>query len=276
MVTGPNSDPDAHFDKQAPDFDARAGLPAGVCAQAADAIVAIAGLRSGSRVLDLGAGTGEVGAELVTRGLSYVAVDASPEMLAEFRKKTRASGSHPELLVGDARERWPVGDASVRLVFGSRSLHWLSPEHVVSESLRVASPDGCTILIGRVERPDHNPRARLRRKMRELLRAAGYSGRHGGANARALVERLVLAGATPLAVRSVAAWNVSVTPRSIIEAWRRKHGLGGVDPTPAEKNDVLARTEAWAVEQFGDVDVPIESEECYTLEGAMLTGPRSR
>jgi ubiquinone/menaquinone biosynthesis C-methylase UbiE len=265
-----------HFDKQASDFDGRAGLPAGVCFRTADAIVAIANLRDGSRVLDIGAGTGEVGAELVTRGLSYVAIDSSPEMLAVFRGKITESGWNPELLVGDAREKWPVGDASVRLVFGSRSLHWLSPEHVVRESLRVASPEGCAVLIGRVQRPDHGPRARLRRRMRELVRAAGYSGRSGGANARVIVERLVSAGATPLTVRSVATWTVNVTPRSIIEAWRRKHGLGGVDPTPAEKNDILARTEAWAIEQFGDVDAPIESEECYTLEGAMLAGPRTR
>jgi ubiquinone/menaquinone biosynthesis C-methylase UbiE len=272
----PISDPNPHFDKQASDFDARTGLPAGVCAKAADAIVAIADLRRGSRVLDLGAGTGQVGAELVARGLGYVAVDASAEMLAVFRKKALASGFAPELLVGDARERWPVDEGSVRLVFGSRSLHWLPVDHVVLESLRVASPDGCAVLIGRVERPDGSPRARLRRKMRELVRAAGYPSRSGGANARAVVERLVAAGATHLAVQNVATWTVRASPRSILEAWSRKHGLGGADPTPAQKQDVLARTEAWAIETFGDVDVPIESEECYTLEGAMLTGPRSR
>jgi ubiquinone/menaquinone biosynthesis C-methylase UbiE len=275
-VTGPDSDPTPHFDKQASDFDARAGLPAGVCVQVTDAIVAIADLRHGSRVLDLGAGTGEVGTELVARGVEYVAVDASVEMLAVFRKKVLGFGFHPELLVGDAREKWPIDDASVRLVFGSRSLHWLSPEHIVRESFRVASPVGCAILIGRVERSDQSPRARLRRKMRELVGAAGYSRRSGGANARAVVERLVAAGASHVSVRNVATWTVSITPRSIIEAWRRKHGLGGADPTPCEKNDVLDRTEEWAIEHFGDVDVPIESEECYTLEGAMLAGPRSR
>jgi hypothetical protein len=59
-------------------------------------------------------------------------------------------------------------------------------------------------------------------------------------------------------------------PRAVLEAWRRKAGLGGVDISAGEKDHILARTEAWAVETFGDIDLPIETEECYTLEGAML------
>lgn len=272
----PDSTPNVHFDEQAADFDERAGLPSGVASQIADAIVAIAYLREGFRVLDIGAGTGEVGAELARRGLGYVALDASAEMLAVFRKKARSAAVPPSLLVGDARERWPVEDASIGLVFGSRSLHWLSPEHVERESLRVASPDGCAVLIGRVERHEESPRARLRRTMRELLREAGYPGRSGGASARAIVQRLVARGAMPVPLRRAAAWTVSVTPRSVLEAWRRKAGLGGANVPTAEKDRVLARTEAWALETFPDIDVPIETEECYTLEGAMLTESRGR
>jgi len=275
-VTNPDSAPSVHFDDQATHFDERGGLPPGVSARVADAIIAIADLRVGARVLDVGAGTGQVGAELVGRGLGYTALDISAEMLGVFRRKARAAGLSPELVVGDARERWPVDDASVGLVFGSRSLHWLSPEHVECESLRVASLDGCAVLMGRIERRNENPRPRLRRKMRELLREAGHTGRSGDAGARAIVQRLHARGATPVPVRRVATWIVSVTPRSVLEAWRRKAGLGGVEVPLAEKDRILDQTEAWAIETFGDIDVPTESEECYTLEGAMLAGPRSR
>jgi hypothetical protein len=197
-------------------------------------------------------------------------------MLAVFREKTRAAGSAPELLVGDARERWPVDDASIGLVFGSRSLHWLSPNHVEHEWLRVASPAGSCLLIGRVERRDGSPRARLRRKMRELLREAGYVGRSGEGSTRAIVQRLLGRGATHVPARQAAAWTLGVTPRSVLEGWRRKDGLGGAEVARDDKEGVLAATEVWAVETFGDIDVPIESEECYTLEGAILAGPRSR
>jgi SAM-dependent methyltransferase len=272
----PDSSLSARFDGQASDFDERAGLPVGVRAQVADAILAIADLPDGSRVLDVGAGTGEVGVELLARGVGYLALDASEAMLSVFRGKALTAGFTPELRVGDARDRWPVEDASIGLVFGSRSLHWLSPGHVERESLRVASPAGCTILIGRVERRDESPRARLRRRMRDLLEESGHAGRSGGASSRAIVGRLVASGAKPVPARVAAVWNVRFSPRSVLEAWRRKPGLGGAD-VPAELKDaVLARTEAFAVETFGDIDVPTETEECYTLEGAMLAGPRER
>jgi hypothetical protein len=218
----------------------------------------------------VGAGTGEIGYELLARGLSYLALDESPEMLSVFREKARASGLAPEVSVGNAEERWPVADGSMRLVFGSRSFHWLSPEHVVHESVRVASSAGCAVLIGRVERGDDNPRARLRRKMRELLRQAGHAGRSGRESTRAIVERLVSTGAEPIAPSVAARWTARTTPHAVLEAWRDKSGLGGADVPNAVKTSVLEQTRDWAVKTFGNIDLPIESEECYTLDGAML------
>src|SRR5689334_1283578 len=104
----PGSREDIRFDQQAADFDERAGLPGGVAAQIADAIVAIAPLPAGARALEIGAGTGEIGQELVARRFAYTALDVSPEMLAVFRRKAGASGLTPDLVVADAREHWPV------------------------------------------------------------------------------------------------------------------------------------------------------------------------
>jgi len=261
---------DIPFDQQATDFDVRAGLPAGVAARVADAIIGIAPLAPGVHVLEIGAGTGEIGSEIVARWSMYTALDLSPQMLAVFRRKTNVASLTAELVVGDARERWPVPNASVGLVFGSRSMHWLDPEHVRDEALRVGAPGGCTVLIGRVERPDANPRARMRRRMRELLRDAGYAGRSGGASTLAIVRGLIATGAAHVPVRVAARWSVWVTPRAVLDAWRMKSGLGGVDLAPEAKERVLAQTQTWAVETFGDIDLPTESEECYTLEGAML------
>jgi ubiquinone/menaquinone biosynthesis C-methylase UbiE len=265
----------ARFDDQAPGFDGRAGLPSLERARIAEAIVAIAGLGAVSRVLDVGAGTGEITGELLARGVSCVAVDESPAMLAEFRRKAHSLGVTPELVTADARLRWPIDDGSVNLVFGSRSLHWLPADHVRAEGFRVASPRGCTLLVGRVTRDDEGPRARIRRKMRELLRAAGYPGRSGEKSARDIVERCIAHGATPLSTFVAASWTVRVAPRSILDAWRQKSGLGGSDVPGAVKEDVLARTGEWVEATFGDIDVPVESEECYTLEGVTLV-PRGR
>jgi len=259
------------FDEQAHQFDGRAGLPSGVPGRIADAIVAIASLGPGARALDIGAGTGEVGRELLGRGVLCVALDESKAMLEIFREKAVAAGLTPELVARDAGLSSPVGDGSMHLVFGSRSLHWLPVEHVCREAFRVAAPEGCAVLVGRVERDAAGPRARIRRKMRELLRAAGFVGRDGGETAREIVERCAARGATRIVPRVAATWSTRRTPRTVLDDWRNKSGLGGAEVPTNVKEQVLASTAAWAAETFGDIDVSIESEECYTLAGVALS-----
>lgn len=260
----------ARFDAQAPNFDRRAGLPASARAQIADAIVAIAELGPGARILDVGAGTGEITVELLRRGFACAALDESPAMLDVLRAKATEAGRIPELLLADAASRWPVPDHGVKLVFGSRSLHWLDPEHVAAETIRVASARGGLLLVGRVERSAASPRARIRSAMRERLRAAGFEGRSGHSSSRAILAACARRGGAPIVARVAARWTTRATPRSIIDGWRRKTGLGGVDVPDSVKNDVLTSTEAWAREAYGDNDAPVESEEWYTLEGVVV------
>lgn len=53
----------------------------------APAFADFAGVRSGMRVLDVGAGTGALTTELVARGASAAAVDPSPEFVAVLRRR---------------------------------------------------------------------------------------------------------------------------------------------------------------------------------------------
>ncbi len=77
------------FDEQAPRYDARVGLPESVAAAVASEIVACAGLRTDDLVLELGAGTGEIGTHLARLPVRYVGIDNSAPMLQIFRAKAR-------------------------------------------------------------------------------------------------------------------------------------------------------------------------------------------
>ncbi len=267
-----------NFDEQAASFDRRAGLPAEVCADIARAIVDITSLAERDVLLEVGAGTGQIGCALSALPLRYLGIDSSPAMLARFAQACDGEGIDAGIAVADAGRAWPLREASVAVIFGSRALHLLPPEHVADEVQRVAVP-GAHLLIGRVEREIKGLRARLRREMRDKLARRGYAPREGRGRDEALLAALIERGAKPLAARVAARWPVRRTARELLAAWRAKSGLGGVEIAAAEKQTILDELADWAETSVGSLDTVDISEETYMLAGALLPGhsqlPRS-
>lgn len=259
-----------NFDRQAATFDARAGLSEPVARQLAAALIEYAGLRPGDPVFEVGAGTGEIGIWLCRAGLRYRGIDLSGPMLEVFRRGADELGVVAELSQADANEPWPVDDGSVRLIFGSRSLHLLDPEHVVAEAFRAAAPEGAVLCVGRRERDDDSLRRRIRQKMRHLLAESGIQGRDNEAGSRTLLRACRERGAVELPERIAVVWQAAHTARAAIDAWRGKEGLAGVDVPPAIKSRILNQLETWADQTFGDLDAPIESQEQYILHGVRI------
>jgi SAM-dependent methyltransferase len=228
------------------------------------------GVARGDRILDLGAGTGDIGLELVQRGAAYCGIDVSSEMLAVFRERAQALGLHPELVVADAGQTWPVESGSTRMVFGSRSLHWIETSHLVSEAARVASRSGAVLLIGRVARDPDDPRERIRAVMRTRLNLAGYEGRSGSDRSDQSIVECVRRGARAISPRVVATWSVQRKPRSSLDDWRGKPGLGGRDVPEAVKERVLAEVERFTTDTFGNIEASIDVTERYVIAGAEI------
>ena len=91
----------------------------------------------GSRVLDLGAGTGKLTATLVAAGLETTAVEPDRAMLSElhrFLPDVRA-------LPGSA-ESIPLPDASVDAVVAGNAMHWFDMDVAGPEIARVLVPRG--------------------------------------------------------------------------------------------------------------------------------------
>lgn len=108
--------------------------------------LAIAGIKSGETVLDLGSGAG-FDALLAARQLAgtgrVIGVDMTPAMLAKARRNTaRAGHTNVEFRLGEI-ESLPVADASVDLIISNCVIN-LSPEkpRVFAEAFRVLKPGG--------------------------------------------------------------------------------------------------------------------------------------
>ncbi len=103
------------------------------------------GLGSGSRVLDLGAGTGKFTACLAAAGAAITAVEPSPAMRAAFARR------FPDLpcLEGTATAI-PLADGALDAVVCGQAFHWFATEAALAEIGRVLVPGGRLGLVWNV------------------------------------------------------------------------------------------------------------------------------
>ena len=261
------------FDNQAPVFDDRTGLPPEAAAAVAGAVLGFDG-RVGRPevVLEVGAGTGELGRHLVGRVDRYVGIDTSRPMLEVFASKLApsAAGDRVPLLVrADADAPWPVATGRVPVVFASRVAHLLSGDHLVAEVSRVSRRPGCFV-VGRVERDGIKKSLRQRREA--LLVERGIAaGRSGLRRTRAVLDAFVAEGAIAQPRRTVASWTAFTTAEEVIAAWETMSTMAGQPVAPDSKAEILTELRRWADREFGGLDRQHSYGEHYTLEGVLLT-----
>jgi SAM-dependent methyltransferase len=259
--------PAATFDQQASHYDARVGLPESVVATVASEIVTRAGLRADDLLLELGAGTGEIGVHLAHLPVRYIGLDSSPAMLDMFRAKGVLGSS--SLIVADGNQPWPLPDGSAAAVFASRVIHLLDPEHITRETLRICRPAGYLIL-GRVLRERDSIKERLRRQRQKLLVETGITPRQGEEGTRRVVERCLATGGESLGRSEVAEWTSETTPAQVIAGWETLSRMGSVAVEPVTRAEILDELRRWGRAEFGDLDRPEASRERYAIDVVRL------
>ena len=93
--------------------------------------------RDAASVLELGAGTGKLTAELIAQGHDVLATEPDEDMLAVLRDSLPAART----AVATA-EDLPAGDRSVDVVVAAQAFHWFDHDAALPEIARVLKPGG--------------------------------------------------------------------------------------------------------------------------------------
>jgi SAM-dependent methyltransferase len=130
------------FDEAAELYDrVRPGYPEAVF----DDLAGLAGLRHGSRVLEVGCGTGQATLPLARRGYEVVAVELGGNLADVARRKV---ASFPAVeIVTAAFEAWMLPPTPFDAVVSATAFHWLDPAVRVGKAADALRPGGALAVI---------------------------------------------------------------------------------------------------------------------------------
>jgi 2-polyprenyl-3-methyl-5-hydroxy-6-metoxy-1,4-benzoquinol methylase len=125
----------------AEDYDrVRPGYPALLI----DAACAIGSLSPGSRVVEVGCGTGKLTGALVERGLRVEAVDPGRDLIEVARRRVgRSSARFHIARFEDAQ----LPDGAFDAVFSATAFHWVDPAVGWSKAAHLLRPGGVMALL---------------------------------------------------------------------------------------------------------------------------------
>lgn len=129
------------FDRHAALYDrARPTYPDALFADLAD----LTGIGPGSRVLEIGCGTGKASVPLARTGAELLAVELGPR-LAEIASAHLAPFS-AKVVVADF-DRWSPGEADFDVVFSATAFHWLDPATRYVRTADMLAPGGALATV---------------------------------------------------------------------------------------------------------------------------------
>jgi SAM-dependent methyltransferase len=111
-----------------------------------DDLIALADLRSGARILEVGTGTGIATMPLAERGYEIVGVELGSELAAVAERKL-AQFANVEIVVADF-EDWTLPGEPFDLVMSATAWHWLDPAAAFGKAAAALHRGGCLAIFG--------------------------------------------------------------------------------------------------------------------------------
>jgi SAM-dependent methyltransferase len=108
-----------------------------------DDLAELASLEPGSRVLEIGPGTGKATVELVRRGYAVTGVELSPELAAIAKR----NAPQADFAVADF-EAWEPDRADFDAIVVFNAFHWIAPDVRFAKPARLLRAGGALMVVG--------------------------------------------------------------------------------------------------------------------------------
>ncbi len=245
------------FDLVANRFERYRALPSEVPVAIRQALRAHGGIDTADRLLEVGCGTGRIGAQFNAAGDNYFGLDLSIEMLREFQRKNFARGGN--LLRADGC-LLPFGDRIFTAVLMMHVLAAGNWRGLLAEAQRVLQSGG-VLAIGKTEPPPEGIDATMRNRLAELIAGMGIAAPLPDRSA--VREWLRARSSRHIEIRPVR-WTLDRTPR---EFFLRKRTAARFGSLPAEVRETALRSLAdWTERSIGPLDRPFSETHHFCLE----------
>ncbi len=258
------------FDQQADIYDKRTGLGEKTAQNIASALEQLTHAYLGGKLLEIGAGTGEIGYFLQNLNIPYVGIDLSGGMLDVYRQRYEQAANIPDLIQTDANNPWPLEDNSISVFFSSRAMHQLEQQNVLDQLTRLSTSSPSILVLGNVKRDNNSAKAVMRKEMHKVLNKFGLKEKSGQSNRQQLFEAIEKQGGERLPAVTASRWHVSHAPIDSINSWKKVDGIAGQTVEPTIKQQILESLILTAESKFSNINQALETEESYELNAIKL------
>lgn len=124
-------------------------------------IILKTGIKSGDRLLEIGAGTGKATVQFAERGFTVHAIELGEDMAAILRDK--CAGYEKVTLDVAPFEQWTNKDDDMfDMIYCAQAFHWLDPNVKYEKCHKLLKDDGYLVLFWYNPREDNSPEAKER------------------------------------------------------------------------------------------------------------------
>lgn len=246
------------FDRAVGFYDQTRGLPPEIADLPVDALIRDIEINEGSRVLEIGIGTGRIAIPLAERLRRLTGIDLSFEMMQVLRSKTVGSGLKIDLARSDA-VRLPFPGESFDIVCAVHVLHLVNDwRQAVDEAKRALKSGGYFVVSWHRRQPD-SPNVVLRQKLHRIANENGINTKRPGAQSEGEIMEELAGWGGDIRIVNVVDWTEPLTPGEIIDDLDRQiYSETWMIPRPV-MDFAIPKLREWAAARFGSLERSIDT-----------------